>query len=301
MESGSSRSPIALAGIEPVGFSTATSGDGSATAALAGIGPISASAVSASAVGIGSGTPLNSMSEAPQKSSDTRYKKKLAPSQSTVYAGNLDYSLTNNDLHTLFGAFGQIAKVTVLKDRETRESKGVAFVLYVRKEDALKAVAAMHGKRLNGRTLTVRIASDNGRAAEFIRRKEYKDKSWCYECGEAGHLSYECPKNQLGPRERPVPKRKRKSEGGRGAGGARGGGGGMGRGRDGNGGGEAEGEEEEKEEAEKFDDDDWASAVAPRHFLQWDAAPAGAPQGPRLSLKGPKKHQGYFSDESDED
>ena len=34
-----------------------------------------------------------------------------------------------------------------------------------------------------GRTLKVSIAKDNGRAAEFIRRKEYKDKSRCYECG----------------------------------------------------------------------------------------------------------------------
>lgn len=25
--------------------------------------------------------------------------------------------------------------------------------------------------------------------------QDYKDKSRCYECGEGGHLSYECPKN----------------------------------------------------------------------------------------------------------
>ena len=34
-----------------------------------------------------------------------------------------------------------------------------------------------------GRTIKCSIAKDNGRAAEFIRRKEYKDKSQCYECG----------------------------------------------------------------------------------------------------------------------
>ena len=27
--------------------------------------------------------------------------------------------------------------------------------------------------------------------------QEYKDKSQCYECGEGGHLSYECPKNMV--------------------------------------------------------------------------------------------------------
>ena len=31
----------------------------------------------------------------------------------------------------------------------------------------------------------------------FASLQDYKDKSRCYECGEGGHLSYECPKNQV--------------------------------------------------------------------------------------------------------
>lgn len=34
-----------------------------------------------------------------------------------------------------------------------------------------------------GRTLRCSIAKDNGRTPEFIRKKIYKDKSRCYECG----------------------------------------------------------------------------------------------------------------------
>lgn len=59
------------------------------------------------------------------------------------------------------------------------------------------------------------MAIDNGRSAEFIRRKDYPDKSRCYECGSEGHLSYQCPKNALGTREPPPKKqrlRKRKSD-----------------------------------------------------------------------------------------
>lgn len=49
---------------------------------------------------------------------------------------------------------------------------------------------------------------DNGRSTEFIRRREYPDKSQCWECGEEGHLSYQCSQNTLGPRA-PPPKKVR--------------------------------------------------------------------------------------------
>lgn len=57
-----------------------------------------------------------------------------------------------------------------------------------------------------GRTLKSSIAVDNGRSTEFIRRRDYPDKSLCYECGQEGHLSYCCTNNTLGPREPPAKK-----------------------------------------------------------------------------------------------
>ncbi|KAG6382374.1 hypothetical protein SASPL_157956 [Salvia splendens] len=177
----------------------------------------------------------------------------LVPSKSTVYVSNIDYNLTNSDLHTIFSTFGKLAKVTVLKDRATRQSRGVAFVLFVRREDAAGAAKEMDGKILNGRTLGASIAADNGRAAEFIKKKVYRDKSRCYECGEEGHLSYECPRNFLGPRERPPPPKKGRRAGGGGGEGR----GGIWKGRRRGGGGEAagggggEGRREEGEEREE--------------------------------------------------
>lgn len=132
----------------------------------------------------------------------------LAPSKSTVYVSNLPYSLTNNDLHKVFSEYGKVVKVTVMKDRVTRKSKGVAFVLFLKRDDAHTCSKILNGKEMFGRTLKASIASDNGRSAQFIRRRDYPDKSKCYECGEEGHLSYKCPHNVLGERQ-PPPKKQR--------------------------------------------------------------------------------------------
>ncbi|XP_796219.2 zinc finger CCHC-type and RNA-binding motif-containing protein 1 [Strongylocentrotus purpuratus] len=136
----------------------------------------------------------------------------LAPSKSTVYVSNLPFTLTNNDLQQIFGRFGQVARVTIVKDKETRKSKGLAFVLFVERDSAYKSIKSLNGRELFGRKWKVSIADDNGRAADFIRRRNYPDKSRCYECGEFGHLSYSCPKNTLGDREPPPKKEKKKKK-----------------------------------------------------------------------------------------
>ncbi|KAF8403123.1 hypothetical protein HHK36_011217 [Tetracentron sinense] len=230
-----------------------------------------------SSAGPSSSSTHHHPSKTPNKSSGSGG---LAPSKSTVYVSNLDYSLTNSDIFTIFSTFGKVAKVTILKDRHSRRSRGVAFVLFVSQDDARKAVREMQGKVLNKRTLTVSIASDNGRATEFIRRKVYADKSRCYECGGDGHLSYECPRNQLGPRERPVPKRVRREQGGSGLGR------GPGRGED----------DDESDGGEGFEDDNWASVVdtgADERLRKGNEA--------IMEKKRKEKKLSYFSDESDND
>ncbi|GLT66803.1 hypothetical protein SLA2020_391510 [Shorea laevis] len=202
----------------------------------------------------------------------------LAPSKSTLYVSNLDYALTNSDLHTLFSTFGKVARVTVLKDSATRRSKGVAFIQFVSREDALAAVRVMHGKVLNGRTLSSSIAVDNGRAPEFIRKRVYKDKSRCYECGDSGHLSYECPKNQLGPRERPIPKKGRR--------------GGTGRRAE-----NEDGGDDGSDMEETFEEGNWASVVdggAEERLLRGRVVEEKKEVTKKLKAS-------YFSDESDEE
>lgn len=138
----------------------------------------------------------------------------LAPSKSTIYVSNLPFSLTNNDIHKIFEKYGKVVKVTIMKDKDTRKSKGVAFILFLERDSAHKAVRALNRTQLFGRTVKCNIAKDNGRAKDYIRRKVYPDKSKCYECGDEGHMSYACPKNILGDREPPPKKDKKKKKDG---------------------------------------------------------------------------------------
>ncbi|RWS17357.1 Zinc finger CCHC-type and RNA-binding motif-containing protein 1-like protein [Dinothrombium tinctorium] len=132
-------------------------------------------------------------------------------SKSTVYLSNIPYRFTNNDLHQILNQYGKIARITVLKDRATRESKGVAFVLFTNERSAKACVDAMNESLLDGRTVQCSIARENGRTKQFLKRREYSDTSRCYECGQSGHLSYTCPKNSLGHRVRIKRRKKRET------------------------------------------------------------------------------------------
>lgn len=63
--------------------------------------------------------------------------------------------------------------MTIVRDKKWRTSKGVAFILFLEKDDALKCVKEVDNKEMFGRTLKCSIAKDNGRAAEFIRKLLY--------------------------------------------------------------------------------------------------------------------------------
>jgi len=75
-----------------------------------------------------------------------------------LYAGNLAYSTTEEELMALFGQAGAVTSVAVIKDRETGRSKGFAFVEMASEAEAQKAIDVANGKKLGGRDLRVSIA-----------------------------------------------------------------------------------------------------------------------------------------------
>lgn len=75
-----------------------------------------------------------------------------------LYVGNLSFNTTENDLQDAFAAFGDVSEVNLMVDRMTGRSRGFAFVTMATPDGAKAAIAAMQGRQLDGRPLTVNEA-----------------------------------------------------------------------------------------------------------------------------------------------
>lgn len=77
---------------------------------------------------------------------------------SKLYVGNLSYDTTDRELEQLFSAYGKVQSVQLIIDRATGRSKGFGFVEMDSEQDAKAAIAAVNGKEVGGRRLTVNEA-----------------------------------------------------------------------------------------------------------------------------------------------
>ena len=75
-----------------------------------------------------------------------------------LYVGNLSYGISDSSLEQLFSAHGSVQSAQVIMDRDTGRSKGFGFVEMGSDEEAQAAIAAMNGKEIEGRALTVNEA-----------------------------------------------------------------------------------------------------------------------------------------------
>jgi len=75
-----------------------------------------------------------------------------------VYVGNMGYGIRSSDLEKLFSAHGTVRSAEVITDRSTGQSKGFGFVEMGSDQEAKAAIAALNGKEMDGRTVTVNEA-----------------------------------------------------------------------------------------------------------------------------------------------
>ncbi len=75
-----------------------------------------------------------------------------------LFVGNLSFNTTENDLQDTFAAHGTVMEANLMVDRASGRPRGFAFVTMSTPEEAQKAIDALNGAQLDGRSLTVNEA-----------------------------------------------------------------------------------------------------------------------------------------------
>ncbi len=75
-----------------------------------------------------------------------------------IFVGNLSFNTGEDELRQLFEGYGQVDRVSIMTDRDTGRSRGFGFVEMNSSEDGEKAIAALNGSQIGGRTINVNEA-----------------------------------------------------------------------------------------------------------------------------------------------
>jgi len=122
-----------------------------------------------------------------------------------LYVGNLAFSTTEEQIREMFQPYGAIEKINVVRDQDSGQPRGFAFVEMTSDGAAAKAIENLNGRDLQGRTLTVNEAQQRSGGGESRRAGMLKEATYSGEAGLAeqrnslGHLHQ--PDGALGVRQ----------------------------------------------------------------------------------------------------
>lgn len=83
-----------------------------------------------------------------------------------IYVGNVSFQTTEQEIRSLFEAYGSVDRVHIVTDRDSGQPKGFAFVEMPNDAEGDRAIGALNGKEVGGRALNVNVArpkSEGGR------------------------------------------------------------------------------------------------------------------------------------------
>lgn len=72
-----------------------------------------------------------------------------------VFAGGLDYDLTEGDLLAVFAQYGEVVDLNLIRNKDTGKSQGFAFLAYEDQRSTVLAVDNLNGAKVAGRTVRV--------------------------------------------------------------------------------------------------------------------------------------------------
>lgn len=77
-----------------------------------------------------------------------------------IFIAGVPFNVEEPELRAVFGDFGYVKSLRIIKDRETGKSKGFGFVEMPNDEEAREAIRNMNGGDYNGSRITVKEAED---------------------------------------------------------------------------------------------------------------------------------------------
>lgn len=83
-----------------------------------------------------------------------------------IFVGNLSFRATEDEVREAFSRFGQVAKVSIITERETGRSRGFAFVEMPDADEAKAAIEGLNQQEVAGR----RISCNEARPRENTPR-----------------------------------------------------------------------------------------------------------------------------------
>jgi len=90
-----------------------------------------------------------------------------------LYVGNLSRSTTEDDLRILFAQAGNVTAIGLIKDRDSGQSKGFAFVTMSTQSEAQKAISMFNTFSMHDRALNVSVAKpreEQGSSGGYVSR-----------------------------------------------------------------------------------------------------------------------------------
>jgi RNA recognition motif-containing protein len=75
-----------------------------------------------------------------------------------IFVGNLSFGATEESVRSLFETHGTVQRVNIVTDRDSGQPRGFGFVEMANDGEGEKAIAALNGRDLDGRTLNVNEA-----------------------------------------------------------------------------------------------------------------------------------------------
>lgn len=76
----------------------------------------------------------------------------------SIYVGNLSYDITEEDLQAVFADYGEVKRVYLPVDRETKRKRGFGFVEMTNDDEESTAIETLDGAQWMGRQIKVNKA-----------------------------------------------------------------------------------------------------------------------------------------------